>query len=360
MPELDWLLLAVAGLCCLGLVMAVSAAVMESEGGVAVAFRAHGTKLVAGLVAFVVCAATPLGLIKRLAWPVFAAAAGLVFMAAWFGPIWNGAQRWVRIGNLHFQPVEFARVALVLLTAALIARAGARIGGFRDGFVSVLVPVAVLAVGLALQPDLGSALLCCAVATGMALAAGVGLRWFVLAALPVAPLVVFAVTSRAYAMHRISAFLNEAPLQVRHSILAISSGGVMGTGIGDGWMKMGYVPEARSDFVFAVVGEELGLAGTLGVLMLYVWIGLVGYKLVQKLEDPFYRYVVFGGTMSICLQAAINLLVTTGMAPAKGIDLPFVSSGGTNLVATLAMVGLIGNAARSGLVSYRSGQFRSG
>ena len=111
-------------------------------------------------------------------------------------------------------------------------------------------------------------------------------------------------------------------------------------------MKMGFVPEANNDFVFAIVGEELGLVGSIMVLALYGTIGYTGFRLVMDTRDRFCRYLIFGLTLAICMQAAINLLVVTGMAPAKGIDLPFMSSGGTNLVLCLAAVGLIGNAAR--------------
>jgi cell division protein FtsW len=135
--------------------------------------------------------------------------------------------------------------------------------------------------------------------------------------------------------------------QVWQSLIAISSGGLLGVGLGNGWMKMGFVPESGNDFVFAIIGEELGFAGSLLVLGLYAAIGVVGVRLVMQMQDPFCRMVVFGLSFALCAQAAINLLVVTGLAPAKGIDLPFLSSGGTSLVFSLGAIGLIGNAARS-------------
>ena len=118
-------------------------------------------------------------------------------------------------------------------------------------------------------------------------------------------------------------------------------------GLGAGWMKMGFVPEAHNDFVFAIIGEELGFIGLILVLGLYCLIGYVGLRLVLQIRDPFCRFIVLGCTMAVCIQAFINMLVTTGMVPAKGIDLPMVSSGGTNLMASLGAIGLIGNAART-------------
>jgi cell division protein FtsW len=130
-------------------------------------------------------------------------------------------------------------------------------------------------------------------------------------------------------------------------MVAISSGGLVGQGLGNGWMKMGFVPEAQNDFVFAIIGEELGLLGSFLVLFLYTTVGVMGLRLVLRCKDRFLRSLVFGFIVAICTQASINLLVVTGLAPAKGIDLPFLSSGGTSLVVYLAAVGLIGNAVRA-------------
>ena len=118
-------------------------------------------------------------------------------------------------------------------------------------------------------------------------------------------------------------------------------------GLGNGWMKLGFVPEAQNDFVFAIIGEELGLLGSLIVLFLYTSIAVMGLRLVLRCRDRFLRSIVFGFVAAICIQTSINLLVVTGLAPAKGIDLPFLSSGGTSMVVYLAAVGLIGNAARA-------------
>ncbi len=349
--ELDWLMLAVMALCCLGIVMAVSVQSVDPDVGSSLqAMKGQGMKVVFGLFAFVVCAVVPLSLVRRYSWALFAVTVALVFWARLFERDLNGAHRWIWIGRQTFQPVEMARLALIILLAALIGRLGSRISEFREGFGSLMIPTGILALGLALQPDLGNALLATAIAVAMAIAAGVRIRWFLIAGLPILPLAIAAVTQRGYAVGRIVSFLSDnPPEQVQASILAISSGGLTGVGLGDGWMKMGFVPEVQNDFVFAAIGQELGFAGSCFVVALYTLIGIVGYRLVLKLHNPFYRYVVFGCTLAICLQALINLLVTTGMAPAKGIDLPMVSSGGSNLVASLGAIGLIGNAARADL-----------
>ncbi|MHC5062531.1 MAG: FtsW/RodA/SpoVE family cell cycle protein [Planctomycetota bacterium] len=346
--ELDWLMAAVLCLCCLGLVMAVSVQAFQPGGTARGALQEQSFKLLAGLAAFLVCALMPLGVIKRYSWGLFFVGAGLVYGAALFGPAWNGARRWVSIANYSFQPVDLAKLALIIITAALIARSGQRIKEFREGFLAVLIPGAVMACGLAFQPDLGNALICLTLVVCMSLVAGVAIRWFTLGMLLCSPLLVAAVIFRGYAVGRITAFLSsEPPYQVAQSLTAMSSGGLTGQGLGAGWMKMGFVPEAHNDFVFAVIGEELGFIGLVLVLGLYSLIGYVGLRLVLQIRDPFCRFLVLGCTVAVCIQALINMLVTTGMVPAKGIDLPMVSSGGTNLMSSLAAIGLIGNAART-------------
>jgi len=335
-------------LSCLGLVMAVSVQAFWPEGNALRAIESQSWKLLAAVVAFLVCALVPLTALKRYAWGLFFLGTGLIYGAAALGPTWNGAQRWIAVGGISFQPVELGRLALVVVTAALIARAGQRIGEFREGFVAILLPGVILAVGLALQPDLGNALLCLSVVICMALVAGVGLRWFLAAAIVFIPALVSAILARGYAAERVSAFFSaDHPYQVKQSLMAMSSGGIVGRGLGAGWMKMGFVPEAHNDFVFAIIGEELGFIGLILVLGLYCLIGYVGLRLVLQIRDPFCRFIVLGCTMAVCIQAFINMLVTTGMVPAKGIDLPMVSSGGTNLMASLGAIGLIGNAART-------------
>ncbi len=345
---LDWLMLAAVGLCCLGLVMAVSIQGPKLNNGALLAVQGQGAKLAAGLVAFLCCAMVPLELLRRRARLLFLSATGLCYVAALFGTPVHTARRWINFAGMQFQPVDLARLALVLFTAALIAQAGTQIRNFRQGFVNTMWPAVLLVFALLLQPDNGNAAFVLALVACMTLIAGVAFRWFTVLGIPLLCVFVGLALTRPYVKHRLTGFLDIQPgSQVGQSLVAISSGGLTGQGLGNGWMKMGFVPEANNDFVFAVVGEELGLVGGLIVLALYSTIGYTGFRLVMVTQDRFRRYLILGLTLALCMQAAINLLVVTGMAPAKGIDLPFVSSGGTNLVLCLAAVGLIGNAARA-------------
>jgi cell division protein FtsW len=346
--SLDWLVLATVVLCCLGIVLAVSVGGPQSEGGAMTAMRGQGSKLFVGLVAFLVCAVVPLHLLWRFSPLAFWFSTGLVYFAAFFGAAVNGASRWIGFAGFQFQPVELARVFGVLYIARLIAESGAQIRTLRGGTVRVMLPALVLAGGLLIQPDHGNAAFVLALFGVMAIVGGVPLLHFLLLAIPGIAALIYVILQQDYAVDRLLGFMEpERGGQVWQSLVAISSGGLLGRGLGDGWMKMGFVPEAQNDFVFAVLGEELGLLGTTVVLSLYVTLGVMGMRLVLNCRDRFLRSIVFGFVVALCAQAAINLLVVTGMAPAKGIDLPFLSSGGTSLVACLAAVGLVGNAARA-------------
>jgi len=340
---LDVLLAAVALLCGLGLVMAVS--IQGPEKGVLLAIKGQGAKLAIALLGFLAFAIVPLHLLRRLAPAGLALGVLLCLTAALFGPESHNARRWLPGGG---QPVEFARFALIVFAAAWVGRAGSDVATFRRGMLPLLGGGGALAAALALQPDMGNALLSLLVAAAIALVAGVRLRWFVLVGLPALAALALCALQLDYVRTRLAAFFGGTPsYQVQQSLLALGSGGLFGTGLGAGVMKLGHVPEANNDFVFAIVGEELGLCGCLAVIAAYLVFGITSLRLMARTLDPFARYLIFGFAFAICVQAAMNLCVVTGVIPPKGIDLPFVSSGGTNLLFCMSAVGLLGNAARA-------------
>ncbi len=347
LSEVDWMMAAVVSLCCLGMAMAVSIQGV-TDGGPLLAMKSQAGKLLVGLFAFLIAALVPLDKLRRIALPAFVAFLVLCFWVAIFERDTKGASRWLRIGSFSLQPVEPARFLLLIVAARLLADAGAAVHRFRTGFLPVMCAAAALAAPLLLQPDVGNAVFSVTLVAVLALVAGVRFRWFALLAVPGVVLIVVSMLHHDHVSTRLAAFFSgKHPDQVAHSITAIGSGGWLGTGLGNGWMKMGFVPEPKNDFVFAMLGEELGLLGSFVVLALYTTFGWAGMKLALRVEDPFRRLVVVGFTLAICLQALINLFVVTGLGPAKGIDLPFVSSGGTGLAMAMAGVGIIGNAARS-------------
>jgi cell division protein FtsW len=205
-----------------------------------------------------------------------------------------------------------------------------------------------------MQPDNGNALIVLFLASALSMIAGVPFRFFLPCGLAVLAGLAYVAMQHEYVRNRISDLgATRADGQVGLGLIAVGSGGLFGRGLGQGWMKMNYVPEAHNDFVFAIVAEEFGFLGSAFVIGGFVLFGVMSYRLICATRDPFLRYLICGYSFMICSQAAANLLVVSGWAPAKGIDLPFVSTGGTSLMFCLAAVGLIGNAARSD----RSGTF---
>ncbi len=265
------------------------------------------------------------------------------------GRMINGSRRWLRLGMLSFQPSELAKFTLVVYLSYFMAKKGDRIRDFKHGLVPAYVITALFLVLAALQPDFGSAITIAGVAGIMLFAGGANvlhLGGTVLAALP---FVVVAVVHKAYRWRRITAFLNPwedqggAGYQIIQSFIAFGSGGVFGRGLGEGRQKLLFLPERHSDFIYAVIGEELGLIGALVVIALFLIILWRGVKISLASGDPFSRFLALGTTLLICLQGAINMAVVTGLLPTKGIALPLVSYGGSSLVITLGALGVLLN-----------------
>jgi cell division protein FtsW len=265
------------------------------------------------------------------------------------GRMVNGSRRWIRLGVLSFQTSEFAKVALVLYLSYYIANKGERIRDFMNGLVPAYVVTAVFMGLAALQPDFGSAVTLAVVAGVMLFAGGANLLHIGGTLLAALPLVYAAVVHKAYRWRRITAFLNPwedrngSGYQIIQSFLAFGSGGVFGRGLGEGRQKLLFLPERHSDFIYAVIGEELGLLGALAVLALFLIILWRGVRIALAATEPFSRHLALGVTLLVCVQGAVNMAVVTGLLPTKGIALPLVSYGGSSLVATMGALGMLLN-----------------
>jgi len=270
----------------------------------------------------------------------------LLILVLFLRPV-NDAHRWLRLGALSFQPAELAKLAMVLFLAYHLERRGERINEFLPSLFPVFLLLAWFAFLIFIQPDLGSAATLCLIACAILFLGGVRLRYFAALALPCAIVLYEAVMAAAYRRDRIEAFLNPyadprgSGYHIIQSLIAVGTGGVSGLGLMAGRQKLFYLPYPYSDFIFAVIGEELGLIGTAAIVagfVLFLWRGL---RAAWRAPDAFGTYLAAGLTLSIVLQAFINLSVVLGLLPAKGIPLPFISHGGSSLVLTLFSLGLI-------------------
>lgn len=259
----------------------------------------------------------------------------------------GGASRWIRFAGVSIQPSELAKLGLVLYMAHSLAKKKEKIKSFRLGFIPYMVILALLLFLLLLQPDLGGAITLGAVAMLMLFVAGTRLSYFVSAIILAMPFLYFLVMNVDYRRRRILAFLNpwddptNTGFQIIQSWIAFGTGGLFGNGLGEGKQKLFYLPEAHTDFIFSVIGEELGFAGVLIITAMFLVLVLRGIRAALAAPDDFGKYLAFGVSLLIGLEAFVNFAVVMGMLPTKGLALPFLSYGGTSLVTTLMGVGVL-------------------
>jgi cell division protein FtsW len=265
----------------------------------------------------------------------------------------GGARRWLGFRSISFQPSEVAKLALVLFLAAKLSSLGENVRSLSKGVVpTLLVAVVLLATPILLEPDMGTASLLIFTAFGMLFVAGARIEHLLLAALAMIPPAAVAVGSSAYKRARVFAFLNpwkdaqNTGFHIVQSLLALGSGGIFGLGLGHSRQKYFYLPEAHTDFIFAVLGEELGMLGAIAVLALFVVFAIRATILALKAPDRFGMLLAMGCTFLIVIQAFINIGVVTSSWPVTGVPLPFISFGGTSLIVSLIAVGLIANVGR--------------
>ncbi len=265
----------------------------------------------------------------------------------------GGAMRWLRLPGLTIQPAELVKLALVLYLAHSLTRKKDKVRSFVLGYLPYVLVLGLLLGMLVKQPDFGSAMIVAGVALAMLIVAGV--RWFYIlpTILMAMPVLYYIVMNSDYRRRRIMAFMDpwEDPFntgfQIIQSLVAFGKGGVLGEGLGIGEQKLFYLPEAHTDFIYSVIGEELGLVGALVVAALFLMLVLCGIRIALQCQDPFGRNLAFGLSFLLGLEAFVNLAVCLGLLPTKGLALPFVSYGGTSLVASLIAVGILLNISNS-------------
>lgn len=285
--------------------------------------------------------------VRRLAYPAFSVSLGLLLLTAFIGVERNGNTNWLAFGPFQIQPSEIAKLALVIWAAHIYANKERRLASLHQIMVPV-VPGMVLATGLVIAgQDLGTALILFAILIGMLWVVGAPMRFFVLASTMVSVGVFGLATADQERFARITTFVDPfkdyigTGWQPAHGLYALSSGGVFGQGIGASQQKWGTLPEAHTDFIFAVLGEELGLVGTLLVVGLFLTIAYAALRIARETDDPFVRYASFGIVVWLLGQMIINVGMVLALLPVIGLPLPLVSYGGSSLLPTLAALGLL-------------------
>lgn len=261
----------------------------------------------------------------------------------------GGAARWIRMPGFSIQPAEVAKLALVIYMAHSLSKKGEKLDSFTQGVLPYVVILAVM-LGLVLaQPDLGSAITLAGVAITMMVIAGCRMRYLVGLGIVALPVLYYMIMNVDYRRRRILAFLNpwEDPtnsgFQIIQSWIAFGSGGLFGNGLGESKQKLFYLPEAHTDFIFSVIGEELGFLGVFVVSAMFLVLIIRGVRTTLGAPDLFGRNLAFGITLLLGLEAFVNIAVVLGMLPTKGLALPFLSYGGTSLLTTLFAIGVLLN-----------------
>jgi len=264
----------------------------------------------------------------------------------------HATHRWIRFGALSFQPSEIAKPALVLFLAWFLQNRMHSIEDFRGTILPAALPSLIFIALILKEPDLGTALVCAGVTALMLYLAGMNMRYLGIAALAASPVLYFMLFHVKWRRDRILAFLNPEsdPLgkgfHIIQSLIAVGTGGLTGAGFMDGRQKLFYLPEPHTDYIFANIAEELGLIGAIAIVALFVVLGYRGMRAAILSKDPFARFLAFGITATLLIQAFFNISVVLALVPTKGITLPFISYGGTSLFIMLASIGVLLNITR--------------
>jgi cell division protein FtsW len=279
-----------------------------------------------------------------------------------FGVRVNGARRWFAAGPIQFQPSELMKLALVLYVARYLADHPRRLKGFRQALAPIVVVLAPACLLIVVEPDLGTTLVVVFTVTALLIAAGVPARYLIALALLAGIVVCALILVQPYQRARLTSFLHPwsakstAGFQAVQGQIALGSGGLLGVGLGRSVQKIFYLPEAQTDFILAVIGEELGILGIFGVVVLYGMIAYAGLRTARRAAGRYAKLLATGLTSLILCQGILNIFVVLGLAPLTGVPLPFISYAPTNLCVMLACVGLLLNISRPGARRLRAVQ----
>ena len=264
----------------------------------------------------------------------------------------NGAHRWIRVAGTTLEPSELAKPVIVLFLAYFLQTRIHAMDDWKGTILRAVLPPLVFIALILKEPDLGTALVCAGVTALMLYLAGAQLKYFAIGAALASPVLYYMLFHVAFRRARMLAFINPeldpkgAGFHILQSLIAVGTGGIWGRGLMEGVQKLFYLPEPHTDFIFANICEELGLVGALAIVGLFVLLGYRGLRAAVFSTDPFARFLAFGITTAILIQAFFNISVVLALVPTKGITLPLISSGGTSVFITLASLGILLNITR--------------
>ena len=347
------------GLIAFGVVMVYSASAVYANNMFGDGFHFLIRQTVFAVAAFtvlIIFTRVDIGLLRRSTYPVLLVAVLLmVAVALGFGRSAGGATRWLAVGPINVQPAELAKLAMIMWLAHSLAKKSDRVRTFSIGFLPHVLVAGLLMLLCLAQPDFGSAVMIALLTFVVLFAAGAKAGYLLGCVLLALPVGYAAIASSPYRMRRITAFLEPfehrqgSGYQITESLMSFGSGGWTGVGLGDGRQKLLFLPEAHTDFISAIIGEELGFIGVVLLCAAFGWVVFRGLRAAWRAQDEYSGYLAAGMTLFIGLQAFTNLAVAMGLLPTKGLALPFVSYGGSSLLVNAAAAGIILNTSRYGV-----------
>jgi cell division protein FtsW len=351
------LLVVVAILVVIGLGATLSASSVvgiEQSGDSLLFFKRQVVWVGLGSIVLLIAARFPYEWLRRLAVPILVTAVAGLLAVLLVGVTTGGAKRWLVLGPITLQPSEYAKFAVVVFLAMIMAKKERLLSDFLHFVVPVAVSLGVVSALVMLQPDLGTTLIIGAAALAVLVASAAPLRYVLVTALAGAATALLLAYSSPYRWQRITSFLNPwadqlgSGFQVVQSYLALGTGGIFGVGLGASRARWSFLPNAHTDFIFAIIGEETGFAGGVVIFALFAVFGIVGLAIAFRAPDRFSQLLATGLVVWISAQALVNIGGVIGVLPVTGITLPFVSVGGSAMLTTMGTVGVLINIARRG------------
>ena len=275
----------------------------------------------------------------------------IIVLIPGIGKMVNGSWRWIQIGSLTIQPSEFAKPAILILISYWLSNNQRKITEFRNGILIPFIMICLFAFPILLEPDYGTTILIFSVCTILIFIAGAYFKTLLLVSFPFILVILGLIFANPERFGRIIAFLNPekyqfgSGYQLANSLRAFSEGKLFGVGFGGSFQKYDYLPEAHTDFIFPIIGEEFGLVGCASIVILYLILFFLGLIVSKKAHNSFGKFLGYGISLMICIQVLINFFVVTGLAPTKGIALPFISYGGSSILTSSIMIGILLNIA---------------
>jgi cell division protein FtsW len=340
----------------LGLTMVMSASSTYSVfkfDNVFYLFNSHLFKVFLGIVAIVLFAFIPYEYYRRLSKPLILITTILLVVTLLFAPDIKGAHRWLNFGVVSIQPADIAKLALIVHLAVLLEAKASLLDSYKDGFLYFFIWIIVISGLIMLQPNISSGIMLIAISLVVIYAGGAKFKHIFVSLVISVVVIGAAAMIFPHSRSRIFSYVNsfsgggDINFQVKQALYSLGSGGIFGVGIGNSMQSNLFLPEAYGDFIFAILGEEFGLIGSIVVLFAYLVFLVCGILVAKKSKDMFGQLLAFGITISIVFYAFVNIAVTTGVFPTTGLPLPFISYGGTSLIFLCISVGILINIAIS-------------